>query len=141
MSHWIDNFVYFGVPTIEQEKEILENILDENGQLDFKILLPDCKLFHDIFYPTEVFWKNGVLVVYFETKWVPPIDWFIALFQKLRIPFTVEWTDDAVTSGDNSEGKFSDEYTRHREWFHFFDDKPTLTRKTLYCSIDEWVKL
>ena len=117
----INEVVFTGI-TPEQRDEILANVLNIKGNVDFTILLPpplncwqgglDCKTeikfpinwysWHKLNWGTK--WNaydtvpverdENDLRLIFQTAWSPPYGWFAALVNRFRLPFTVYWMSE-----------------------------------------------
>jgi hypothetical protein len=130
-NHVANEVIFRGVDAATQEK-ILAAVCNRDGKVDFEILLPvpinywmgSVGIQHKEAFPGNALdwctanwgtkWNaygdntvertEDMLTLRFDTAWRPPMGWFVALFNTLKLTFEYNWLSEGESRGHS--GKF-----------------------------------
>jgi hypothetical protein len=156
-NHVVNEVIFRGI-TPEQRDDIMTNVLNAGGKIDFGILVPiplNCWMgnvseHHEkAFQNTALDWcrenwgtkwnaygqvktdrTDDGLHLIFETAWRPPYGWLCALFNRFKLPFDHNWMSEGDSVGRC--GKFDwagmEDQTFRREPWSETDADPDMHR-------------
>lgn len=124
MPNHVTSELIFRCLSPEQHAELIANVLDAEGDVDFNILVPaplnlwrgNVGTRHQkAFKRTAMDWnsdnwgtkwnaydsrparyEDGILTLVFDTAWAPPYPWLAAVFNRFALSFEHNWLDEGA---------------------------------------------